>query len=139
LPVVAVFDTNILISARLSATGIPAQCVNLARNGQVESITCQELLDEFAEKLEEKFSRSRERALDAASEIRSFSRMVVIGGTLNAVPRDPDDNMVIECAVVGGATHIVTGDKKHLLPIGSYEGIAIVTAAEFLALVAANP
>jgi predicted nucleic acid-binding protein len=48
------------------------------------------------------------------------------------------DHKVLECAVVGGATHIVTGDRRHLLPLGSYQGIAIVSAADFLALVATS-
>lgn len=48
---------------------------------------------------------------------------------------DPDDNMILECAVVGSATHIVTGDKRHLLPLGSYQGISIISAADFLILV----
>jgi hypothetical protein len=51
---------------------------------------------------------------------------------------DPDDHKVLECAVVGGATHIVTGDRRHLLSLGSYQGIAIVSAADFLALVATS-
>ena len=33
-------------------------------------------------------------------------------------------------AVVARAELIVTGDRKHLLPIGSHQGIAIVTARE---------
>jgi predicted nucleic acid-binding protein len=45
---------------------------------------------------------------------------------LDAVPDDPDDNRVLECAVAGKADFIVSGDR-HLLRIGSYEGIAIVT------------
>ena len=32
----------------------------------------------------------------------------------------------------GRAELIVTGDRKHLLPIGSHRGIAIVTAREVL-------
>lgn len=41
--------------------------------------------------------------------------------------------MVIECAVVGNATHIVTGDK-HLLVLKSHQGIAIVKATKFVEL-----
>jgi len=41
--------------------------------------------------------------------------------------------MVIECAVIGGATHIVIGDK-HLLSLGQYQEIAIVEATEFVSL-----
>ena len=42
--------------------------------------------------------------------------------------------MVLECAVVGHANYIVTGDKKHLLPLKNYQGIEIVNAANFLSL-----
>jgi uncharacterized protein len=49
-----------------------------------------------------------------------------------AVPGDPDDDKVVECAVIAGATHIVTGDRRHLLPLGTFQGIPILTAADFL-------
>jgi predicted nucleic acid-binding protein len=48
---------------------------------------------------------------------------------------DPDDDMVIECAVVGKATHIITGDK-HLLTFSKYQDIHILKAAAFLELLA---
>ena len=62
-----------------------------------------------------------------------FLQVIKITNTLKAVPTDPEDNKVIECAVVGLATHIVTGDRRHLLPLGNYQGIFILTAADFLA------
>jgi predicted nucleic acid-binding protein len=69
----------------------------------------------------------------AVEEIRSFSRLVQISGTFKAVPNDPDDDMVVECAVLGRATHIVTGDK-HLLALNNYQSIAIVKAVDFVTL-----
>jgi len=57
-----VFDTNILIAALLSTNGNPFRCLALARIGQVESVTCQEILDEFAEKLIVKFKFSQDMA-----------------------------------------------------------------------------
>ena len=45
------------------------------------------------------------------------------------------DNKVVECAVAAGATHLVTGDRRHLLPLKSYQGIQILSPAEFVALV----
>jgi len=42
-----------------------------------------------------------------------------------------DTNKVIECAVVGSATHIVTGDRRQLLLLKNYQNIQIVTAPSF--------
>ncbi|MCC5620877.1 putative toxin-antitoxin system toxin component, PIN family [Nostoc sp. CHAB 5715] len=137
MPYVAVFDTNILLSALLSTNGNPFRCLALARIGQVESVTCQEILDEFAEKLLVKFEFSEEMTQAAVKEVSGFSRLVKISGTLKAVPADPDDDMVVECALIGNATHIVTGDK-HLLSLTTHKSVAIVKAAEFVALLASS-
>ena len=56
MPPTVVFDTNVLISALLSLQGTPFRCLVLARLGYITSVTCQEILDEFAAKLEQKFA-----------------------------------------------------------------------------------
>jgi len=134
---VVVFDTNVLISALLSSRGAPFHCLALARSGIIESVTCEPILQEFRSKLLYKFDYSAAVADAAVDEVRSFSRVVEVAGELEVVSNDPDDNKVIECAVAGGATHIVTGDTRHLLPIGTYEGIEIVRPADLLARVTA--
>jgi len=48
------------------------------------------------------------------------------------VAGDVDDDQVIAAAVTARADLIVSGDRKHLLPLRSHEGIAIVEAAEAL-------
>ncbi|CCQ59135.1 putative toxin-antitoxin system toxin component, PIN family [Crocosphaera watsonii WH 8501] len=128
-----VFDTNILLSALLSPNGKPFRCLALAKIGQIESVTCQEILDEFAEKLLLKFQFSEDMTQLAVDEVKSFSRLVSITGNLKAVPDDPDDDMVIDCAVIGKATHIVTGDK-HLLALSNYQQILIMKATNFVNL-----
>ncbi|OGE12987.1 putative toxin-antitoxin system toxin component, PIN family [Candidatus Curtissbacteria bacterium RIFCSPLOWO2_12_FULL_38_9] len=45
--------------------------------------------------------------------------------------RDPDDNKVLETAVVGKCNFLITGDKD-LLTLGEYNRIQIVAPAEFL-------
>ena len=40
--------------------------------------------------------------------------------------------MVLECALAGEADYIVSGDKKHLLPLRQFREIPIVSPAEFL-------
>jgi predicted nucleic acid-binding protein len=98
-------------------------------------MTCREILEELAEKLATKLGFSSTQVTDTIGDLLTFLRLVTITHFLKVVTADPDDDKVVECAVVGGATHIVTGDRRHLLPLGSYQGIAIVSAADFLALV----
>jgi len=50
---IIVFDTNILFSA-IGWRGKAFECVELARNGQIEAATCREILEELAEKLAKK-------------------------------------------------------------------------------------
>jgi putative PIN family toxin of toxin-antitoxin system len=105
----------------------------LARIGQIESVTRQEILNEYFDKLIIKFKFSQEKAQVAIDEVLSFSRLVEISTELRAVSADPDDDMVVECAVVGSATHIIIGDK-HLLSLRKYQEILIVKATELVVL-----
>ena len=134
---VATFDTNILLSG-VGWRGSPYRCLELARAGLVAGVTCRELLDELTEKLQAKLRFSPAQATDTVADLLTFLRLVAIPNALKVVTADPDDNKVVECAVMGQATHIVTGDRRHLLPLGSYQGIAIVTAADFLTLVSVS-
>ena len=58
--------------------------------------------------------------------------------TEGAVPDDPDDDMVLACAVDGMADLIVSGDR-HLLDLGEYRDIPIITAREFLDRLRSEP
>jgi predicted nucleic acid-binding protein len=51
---------------------------------------------------------------------------------------DPDDDAVLACALPADADLIVSGDKRHLLPLGSYQHIPIVTAAEAVVRIGAE-
>ncbi len=63
---------------------------------------------------------------------------MVIANTLQVVEADPKDDMIVECGVVGKGSHIITGDKKHLLPMRRYQNIDIVTATDFLTIFSDN-
>ena len=53
---------------------------------------------------------------------------------LNVVEEDESDNRYLECAIEGRAQYVVTGDK-HLLDIGEYSGIIILSPAAFVTAV----
>jgi len=59
-----------------------------------------------------------------------FPLRVELSGNLRAC-RDPNDDMILECAVVSGAQVIITGDKD-LLVLSPYRGTRILTPVEFL-------
>ncbi len=126
-----VFDTNILFSAT-GWRGNPFQCVEHARAGRVQAVTCPELMEELAEKLELKLKFSPEQSAETLADYLSFIRVVNIPKTLDAVPRDAEDNAVLEAAIEGKAEFIVTGDDD-LLSLKNFREIQIVRASEFLA------
>lgn len=129
----AVFDTNILFSA-VGWGGKPAQCVQLARDGEIDGLTCGEILDELADKLGKKLLFSDEQITEVLGSLLHFLEPVSISGRITGASPDPKDDMVLECASTGKATHVVSGDRKHLLRLGQFEAIPIVSAAEFLGL-----
>jgi putative PIN family toxin of toxin-antitoxin system len=135
VPLVAVFDTNILFSA-IGWRGNPYRCLELAREGTVEGITCLELLAELTARLASKLRFRPDQTADTVNDLLAFLRIVPIAGQLKAIPNDPDDEKVLECAISANADYVVTGDRRHLLPLGSFSGIRIVTASEFCAIVA---
>lgn len=128
-----VFDTNILISAQLSLTGAPFRCLALAHEDLVESITCKEILAELGKVLSTKFGYPSDLVDQVVKEIEGISEVVEISGNLKVIANDPDDDKVIESALLGGAKVIVSGDRRHLLPLKNYQGVAILSASEFLA------
>jgi putative PIN family toxin of toxin-antitoxin system len=132
--ITAVFDTNILFSAT-GWRGNPFQCVERARAGKVQAVTCPELIEELAEKLKARLNFSAEQTAETVADYLGFLRVVQIPKVLDAVPRDPEDNMVLECAIEGQARYIVSGDND-LLVLKRFRDIEIVRASDFLQILA---
>jgi putative PIN family toxin of toxin-antitoxin system len=99
-------------------------------------VTSPALLDELDEKLRLKFKVSAEDADVIRARIQINALVVEPGIVLNIVSDDPDDNRVLEAAVAGKADYVVSGDR-HLLKVGSVEGIPILTTRQFMDIVEA--
>ncbi len=134
MPITVVFDTNILFSAT-GWRGNPFQCVERARAGEIQAVTCPELAEELAEKFELRLHFSAEQVAETLADYLGFLRVVQIPKVLNAVPRDPEDNMVLECAIEGHAQYVVSGDND-LLVLKEFRSIQIVRASDFLKVLA---
>lgn len=138
----AVVDTNVFVSAILSRSSPPGRILDAWEGRKFQIVISDEL---FAE-LERVMSRPRiiRRVQKPSSQIAEFLSMIRTRAEvvrpqerLDVVQQDPSDNRVLEAAVEGQADYIVSGDQ-HLLALGSFEGIEIVSPARFAAILAAT-
>lgn len=129
----ATFDSNIWVSAVTLPAGRARQAVDLAVDEKVKVAISDVILVETVGVLRNKFGTSESGIAQATSLITACTIRVVPTRTINAVPSDPDDNRILECAVESKSDYIVTGDKD-LLRLGQFEGIRIVSLPEFLEL-----
>jgi len=126
----AVLDTNVFISA-LFWTGSPHNVLAKALESEFILITSREILKEIEERLLNKFKFPVEDILSFLEIIVLNSHIVEPNIKLEAVPQDPNDNKIIECAVSGNADYIVTGDKD-ILELKAFREIKILTPNQFL-------
>ena len=133
-----VLDTNIVVSTYLSAGGTIARLLEAWQQGAFDVVVSEPILAEYQRALSYPHLVAVHRK-DAAEiqadvdRIRRTSFLVHEWPEIRAIERDPSDNMLLECAVAGNAEIVVSGDR-HLLDLGEYEGIRILNAAAFLAL-----
>ena len=111
----------------------------LARRGVVELHVSAFVPGEVDRVLREKFGWEKDRAERAVAQIRRIAGEVhEPSESVDEIEEDPTDNRILECAVAADADLVVIGDKKHLLPLGSFRGVSIVGLEEFLASVSAD-
>ncbi len=124
-------DSNIYVSA-LKFGGKPLTLLEKALEEDIELAISDSILRETLGVLRDKFHRTDEELLADEVYISACTKRVQPIETLTVVPKDPDDNHLVECAVAARSEVIVTGDA-HLLSLRSFRGIAIMLVSEFLA------
>jgi putative PIN family toxin of toxin-antitoxin system len=124
-------DSNIYISA-LMFGGKPLQLLEMALDGEVELAISEAILTETLRVLRDKFHRTPDQLQDAERFITAITRHVSPTEPVDAVPTDPDDNRVLECAAAARSAVVVSGDAD-LLRLGSFRGASIQKPADFLA------
>jgi putative PIN family toxin of toxin-antitoxin system len=130
--VVVVLDSSVWISALLHS-GNPGRIVSLAASGKIAIYVSPSIRAEVLAVLSRrKFGLSRAQTTLLAQVLDEVASLIEPRERLPGVVSDPHDEHVIEAAAAAGARYLVTGDKRHLLPLVEFRGIRIVSPRQFL-------
>ena len=129
---IVVLDTNLFVSILLRSAAL-APIFELLRGGKIKLIISPAQIAEINEVIH------RPRFNFSSSDIKAMLDWINIEATLVTpvdtkikISRDPKDDFLIHAAIAGDADAIVTGDKDILALGASYEGIALLSPADFL-------
>ena len=114
-----VLDTNILVSALISGEGTPGQVLAAVKSLGITLITSRFQIDELRDVLARDRLQPYIRREEADDLLYHLEAVAVV-----------DDNPILATAIAGDADLIVSGDRDHMLAVGSADGIPIVTARE---------
>lgn len=132
-----VFDTNVIISGLYSKRGASYQLLKAALSGKlafaISPLVALEYEGKIDQKIKEGFLKVSKRDCEKVSDAL-FAMAETVWEPVQIRPAlvDLTDDKMLECAISGGCTHIVTFNKKHF-PISSLVpyGIIVMTAGEF--------
>lgn len=134
MPLVVVFDTNLMLSALVFANGRLAALRTAWCSGRCVPLASKATASELMRVLGyPKFKLSSDDREQLLADYLPYCRSVRIPARLPKLPqcRDANDQMFIELAAVGKADLLVTGDKD-LLVLAPEFSRRIVTADAFL-------
>lgn len=126
-----VVDTNVVISGVFFG-GAPRKVVEAVVDSRVKASATSEIVEEYARVVDEMIARKHGKLRRDALSVLMSRIDLIEPVTRVEVCRDPDDDKFIGCAIDAKAYYIVSGDKD-LLDIGEYEGVEMITAADFCA------
>ena len=133
-----VLDTNVIVSALLSSHGPPAEIIRRWEAERFEVLTSPALLAELEHvlvypQIARYLKLSQDEIVAFLRRMRTVAMVIEPTETLEVIEADPDDNRILECAVAGGASYVVSGDE-HLLGVKDFEQIIMLNPAGFLTL-----
>lgn len=127
-----VIDTNVMISAALWSLGIPSKILKIALRDYTVLVSDTTFAELERKLLDARFDRYT--ALEARWQFVDAIATETVNVTVSTIItacRDPKDNQFLALAVDGQADAIITGDQD-LLALHHFQGISIMTPAEFL-------
>ena len=126
-----VLDTNVIVSG-LNFPGNERLVLELALRGRFELYVSTFILEEAAGVLGRKFDWDAERSSQALRALGNAGTVIYPRRLPEVVEGGHADNRILECAVEAAADYLVTGDRRHLLPLEEHQGTRILNAPRFL-------
>lgn len=136
----AVLDANVFVSAVLNPMGIPAKILDAWRDEQFHLVLSEAIVAEIDRvfhypKIAKRHRWPEEKIEMFLADLASLAILTPGELKLTVITEDPPDNHYLECAVEGQAEYVVSGDR-HLLDLGAYRGIQILSPRAFLEVLA---
>jgi putative PIN family toxin of toxin-antitoxin system len=122
-----VVDTNVIVSALLSANGPPAKILSLILNEKLKLLYDNRILFEYIEVLSRKEFGFNNETINDLIDFFKHEGEYINASHSNEVFYDETDKKFYEVHKSGGAQYLITGNKKHFPGEDT-----IVTPADFL-------
>ena len=140
MPVVLV-DTNVWVSALINPRGFPARLKDAWLEGRFDVVVSLPLLEEIADVLTRPRIQNKYKLRDNDIEellrlLQERARHAELTGAVHLC-RDPDDDLVLETALVGGAQVLVSRDDDlkddaDLITQMQINGVHVLSVQHFL-------
>lgn len=127
-----VFDTNIYLSGLIFSGSNPALILDLAGKRKFELYCSNFIINEIRRNLIIKFGYDEAVAEQFIEEILKITTIIIPRRKVNIIKNKESDNRILECALAAKADYLVTGDKKHILPLGKIVKTKIISASDFV-------
>lgn len=143
-----VVDTNVWVSALLNQAGYPARMLSALRAQEYFLLISAPLLEELAEvlsrpRIARKYGVSRDDTEVLVSLLKERGIEVALTGSIRLC-RDPDDDVVLETALVGQADVVVSRDEdikgdEDLVRLLNESGVEVLSVSRFLSALDVGP
>ncbi|MBU1127359.1 putative toxin-antitoxin system toxin component, PIN family [Patescibacteria group bacterium] len=129
-----VLDANIFISFLLTKGKTIFLIIKFWQEKRFVLLVSETMLEEVeqvCQRLIEKDFIVEDEAKELLWRLRCDARLIDVCSKTSVSP-DKKDNRYLVCAKDGKADYLITGDKKHLLFLGEFAGVKIISPGEFV-------
>lgn len=125
-----------LVSAVIDPHGKPAQILDHVLKNRIRLFTSSSSVEELERvlsdrKLVERHGLEEEELKEFIAGLLVTTSLIEKETTIKAIEESPWSNTYLSCALNGRADFIVTEDE-HLLNLGEYQGVQIISPGQFL-------